>query len=108
MNIVNRLKKNELTKNELLTCLDSSNPIVLYEAITCIVNNQITDEMITNKLIQLTELLSDKYKMLGYYKLGHVAMGALLKLGFDEETVFKNDLDNFEKETAIKFFQSAW
>lgn len=108
MSIVDRLKNNELTKNELLTCLDSSNPIILYEAITCIVNNQITDNMITNKLIQLTELLSDKYKMLGYYKLGHVAMGALLKLGFDEKIVFKNDLDSFEKETTIKFFQNAW
>ena len=46
--------------------------------------------------------------MLGYYKLGHVAMGALLKLGFDEKVVFNGDLDSFEKETAIKFYRSAW
>lgn len=108
MNITNKLKNNEFSKDELLKYLDSSNPIVLYNTINCIVNNHITDKIIIEKLFQLTELLNDQYKMLGYYKLGHVAMGALLKLGFDEKVVFKDDLDSFEKETVIKFFQSAW
>ena len=108
MNIINKLKNNKFTKDEILRCLDSSNPIVLYEVITCIVKNNITDPIIVNKLIQLSELLSDEYKMLGYYKLGHVDMGALLKLGFDEEIVFKSDLDHFEKEMTIKFYRSNW
>lgn len=108
MSIIDRLKNNEFSREELLKCLDSSNPIVLYEAISCIVKNNITDKTITDKLFQLSELLNEKYKMLGYYKLGYVAMGALLKLGFDEKVVFKDNLDSFEKETAIKFFQSAW
>lgn len=108
MSIIDRLKNNEFSGEELLKCLDSPNPIVLYETITCIVKNHITDKIIIEKLFQLSELLNDQYKMLGYYKLGHVAMGALLKLGFDEKVIFKDDLDSFEKETAIKFFQSAW
>ena len=108
MNIIERLKGNNFTEDELLECLVSTNPIVLYEAITCIVKNNIVDRIIADKLFQLSELLSDEYKMLGYYKIGHVAMGALLKLGFEEKKVFKSDLDEFEKETAIKFFQSAW
>ena len=108
MSIVERLKNNDFSKDELLQCLDSSNPIILYEAIPCIVNNHITDKIIIDKLFQLSQLLSDKYKMLGYYKIGHVAMGVLLKLGFDEEVVFRDNLDKFEKEMAIKFFQSAW
>ena len=61
-----------------------------------------------DKLFQLSQLLNDKYKMLGYYKIGHVAMGVLLKLGFDEKAVFRDNLDKFEKEMAIKFFQSIW
>ena len=108
MRIIDRLKNNEFSVDELLKCLDSPNPIVLYETVTCIVNNHITDKIIIEKLLQLSEFLNDKDRMLGYYKLGHVAMGALLKLGFDEKVVFKDNLDNFEKETAIKFFQSAW
>lgn len=108
MNIISRLKNNELTGDELLKLLDSSNPIILYETISCIVNNHVTDKVIIDKLIQLSKLLDDKYKMLGYYKLGHVAMGALLKLGFDERIVFKSDLDNFEKEMAIKFSINTW
>lgn len=108
MNIIDKLKNNEIRGDELLKCLDNANPIVLYEAITCIVINHITDKIITDKLFQLSDLLSDKYKMLGYYKLGHVAMGALLKLGFDEKIVFKDGLNSFEKETALKFYHSAW
>lgn len=108
MNINDKLQNNEFSKDELLKCLDSSNPIVLYKTITCIVNNHITDKIITDKLFQLSKLLNDKYQMLGYYKLGHIAMGALLKLGFDENVVFKDDLDSFEKETVIKFSKSAW
>ena len=108
MSIVERLKNNDFSKDELLQCLDSSNPIILYETITCIVNNHITDKIIIDKLFQLSQLLNDKYKMLGYYKIGHVAMGVLLKLGFDEKAVFRDNLDKFEKEMAIKFFQSVW
>ena len=33
MSIVERLKNNDFSKDELLQCLDSSNPIILYETI---------------------------------------------------------------------------
>lgn len=46
MSIIDRLKSNEFSREELLKCLDSSNPIVLYEAISCIVKNNITDRLI--------------------------------------------------------------
>ena len=46
--------------------------------------------------------------MLGYYKVGHVSMGALLKLGIDEKIVFKEGMDKLEKDMAISFLQSAW
>ena len=108
MNIVNRLKSNKISKDGLLECLDSENPIVLYEAITCIVKDHITDKVIVDRLIQLSGALSNKHKMLGYYKVGHVSMGALLKLGIDEKIVFKEGMDKLEKDMAISFLQSAW
>ena len=49
MDIVNRLKSNKISKDGSLECLDSVNPIVLYEAITCIVKNHITDKVIVDK-----------------------------------------------------------
>ena len=63
MNIVNRLKSNKISKDGLLECLDSENPIVLYEAITCIVKDHITDKVIVDRLIQLSGALSNKHKM---------------------------------------------
>lgn len=105
MNSVDKLKSNEYTEEEMLKYLDSLNPIILYESILCIVRNHIADKIIIDKLIQLSELLGDEYKMLGYYKVGHVAMAALLKLGISHNIVFDNNLDDFDKETVMKFFQ---
>ncbi len=51
MDIVNRLKSNKISKDGSLECLDSVNPIVLYEAITCIVKNHITDKVIVDRSI---------------------------------------------------------
>lgn len=108
MNIVEKLKNDEFTNDELVGYLENPNPIVLYATISCIVRNGIIEEKIIEKLLTLTKMLGEEHKMLGYYKLGHIAMGALLKLGIDEKLIFRNDLDSFEKEIAIKFSQSAW
>lgn len=108
INVIHKLKNNDICKNELLNYLDCSNTIILYHVITYIVNHAITDKIIIDKLFQLSQLLNEKYTMLGYYKIGHVAMAALLKLGFDEKIVFQNNLDDLEKETTIKFCKSAW
>lgn len=108
MNIVDKLKSNDFTEEDLLNYLDSLNPIVLYHCISCIVRNDVKSDKIKRKLFELTGFLSDKYSMIGYYKLGHVAMGALLKLGYSEEDVFNYDLDDFEKDMAIRFYKSTW
>lgn len=108
MNVVNKLQTNKVTIEEVMESLDKFNPIVLYETISYIVRNNICDEMIIDKLIQLSEKLDDEYKMLGYYKLGHVAMAALWKLGYDEKIVFKKGIDEFEKKMTLNFLHSTW
>jgi phosphosulfolactate phosphohydrolase-like enzyme len=47
--------------------------------------------------------LNNENKVLGYYKIGHLAMSALLKLGLENDVVFCTDLDPFEKEMKLKF-----
>lgn len=47
-------------------------------------------------------------KMLGFYWIGHAAMGALLKLGVPEDQVFQPVLDPWDKETAVKFAVHGW
>lgn len=108
MNSVDKLKNNVYTEDDLLKYLDSLNLIILYESIACIVRNHIVDKIIIDKLIQLSKLLDDEHKMLGYYKVGHAAMAALLKLGVAHNIVLENNLDDFDKETVMKFFQEDW
>ena len=73
-----------------------------------IVKDHITDKVIVDRSFQLSGALSNEHKMLGYYKVGHVSMGALLKLGIDEKIVFREGMDKLEKDMAINFLQSAW
>lgn len=107
MNIVDKLKNKECSEEELLECLESFNPIILYETMSYIVRNHIMEKKIVNKLIYLSKFMSDEYKMLGYYKIGHVAMGTLLKLGVDEKEVFTSDIDEFDKATVERFINNV-
>lgn len=108
MTIVDRLRNDACTTEEAIVCLESSNPIVLYAAMTYLVRNHITDDSAKKALLNIRGRLSDEDKMLGFYRIGHVAMGALLKLGVPEDQVFQPDLDPWDKEITIKFADDGW
>jgi len=78
-----KLDNGEFTNRELVEWLDSNNPTILYSLITMIVNKGINDTAITDKLLSMSNKLDNENKVLGYYKIGHLAMSALLKLGID-------------------------
>gem|GEM_PF-1814702 len=98
-----KLDNGEFTNRELVEWLDSNNPTILYSLITMIVNKGINDTAITDKLLSMSNKLDNENKVLGYYKIGHLAMSALLKLGIDSDVVFGGGLDSFEKEMTLKF-----
>lgn len=108
MNIVQRLNKNEYTENDLLSCLDSQNPIVIFAAMSCIVKNNIVNNSILSKLKNISINLDPQCKMVGYYKVGHVAMSVLLKLGVNEKNVFYDGLDDFDRKMVWEFYNSTW
>ena len=101
MNIKKKIDNGEFTNRELVEWLDSNNPTILYSLITTIVNKGIKDTAITDKLLSLSNKLDNENKVLGYYKIGHLTMSALLKLGIDSDVVFARDLDSFEKEITV-------
>jgi hypothetical protein len=107
MNVIERLKNNEYTTDELLDILDSKNPIVLYNAMACIAKNNIMEQTIIERLSALSKKLSNEDKSLGYYKTGHLAMSALLKLGFDKGSVFYVGLDDFEQDIVLRFYNDC-
>ena len=108
MTIVDRLRNDACTTEEAIVCLESSNPIVLYAAMTYLVRNHITDDSAKKALLNIRDRLSDEDKMLGLYRIGHAAMAALLKLGVPEEQVFLLDLDPWDKEITINFADDGW
>ena len=108
MTIVDRLRNDACTTEEAIACLESSNPIVLYAAMTYLVRNHIADDPAKKALLNIRGRLSDEDKMLGFYRIGHAAMAALLKPGVPEEQVFQLDLDPWDKETAITFAANGW
>lgn len=109
MNIKKRLENKDYMNNELVEWLENSNPILFYLVITEIVTNHIKDQIIIDKLLELSQKLDNNNKILGYYKKGHLAMSALFKLGLDSDSVFTLDLDPFEKEMTLKFFnENDW
>ena len=103
MNIKKRIESREYTNNELVEWLDNNNPTIFYLLVTTIVSNDIKDTTIINKLLNLSKKLDNENKVLGYYKIGHLAMSALLKLGIESYVVFSTDLDPFEREMTLKF-----
>ncbi|MGN6713230.1 hypothetical protein [Anaerocolumna jejuensis] len=103
MDIKKRIERQEYTNNEIAKWLDNDNPSIFFLLIKTIVSNNIKDTTITDKLFSLSKRLKNENRVLGYYKIGHLAMSALLKLGMDSDVVFGTDLDQFEKEMTLKF-----
>jgi hypothetical protein len=88
---------------ELLHQLNNNtNPIILYNLFMKIGDTNISDKLIIEKLLEMKVRLDGKDKMLGYYKIGHFAMSVLLKLGLQQDAVFDNNLDEFDKQTVFR------
>jgi len=102
--VVDKLTNNEFIAEELVGILGVNNPITFYNAVVCVVRNNMKDDMIIDKLLELRTRLSNEYKLLGYYKIGHLAMATLLKLGIEESKVLFDELNDFEKEFVWKMY----
>jgi len=104
MNINQKLDSGAYTEDDLIEYLDSNAPILLYKVAKLIVLNSIKTDKIIKKLYDISNKLEMEYSILGYYKIGHLAMSTLIKLGISSDDIFaKIVLDEFEKETVINF-----
>ena len=107
MNIKKRIKANDYTIDELVEWMDLSNPIILYEIFVSIVQHNIKHQQVIEKLHEISCKMGKEDVMLGYYKIGHVAMGVLGVLGIDETDIFSENLDDFDKELVRKFVKDS-
>ena len=101
MSINQRIDNKLYTEDDLLQYLDSTNPILLYKVSKIIVEGNMKKDRIIEKLFDIAVKLEEKDSILGYYKIGHLAMSNLMKLGMSSDEVFsKMNLNEFEKKSC--------
>ncbi|MEH7353851.1 hypothetical protein V7150_09755 [Neobacillus drentensis] len=93
--IINSIKNNDISKDELIFFLDNTNILIKANAIFQIVRMQMHDEIFIEKLVNLARLMEEEPKVIGLYNNAHFALAALSWLG--TENSIKTFTELFEK-----------
>lgn len=75
--IIDKIKKNDISKNDLFSYLDNSNILIKANAIFQIVKLKIHDEIVLEKLAHLAKRLDEEPRVLGQYNNAYFALAAL-------------------------------
>lgn len=75
----------ELSNEELIENLETPNVIVLQQVMLKLVQHDIKSEFICQKLVEYSNFMDTKFKILGLCKIGHLAIYSLKKLGYMKE-----------------------
>jgi hypothetical protein len=86
----------ELTEKELIECLEIPNVPVIQHTMLKLIKNNIKSDYIRDKLIQYEKFMDIQFKILGFCKIGHLAIYTLKELGYTRE--FQMAYDKLEKE----------
>ncbi|MGO4532718.1 hypothetical protein AB4Z30_26845 [Paenibacillus sp. 2TAF8] len=110
LSLIKDIQENTLSEHQLIECLDIDHNYVLSNAIRKIVELKISNQMVIDKLVIRGKLWGNEHRLMGIYKLGHVALAALSLLD-TTESVEKYDLEmvklnNRDKEIIEKLKQS--
>jgi len=102
-----RLKKNVYTIEDILEYLGRWRSTGLALVCRFIVDEGIKDENVEKKLFEISDRLDQsrlEHKVYAAYRVGHLAMSTLIKLGITEEEIFKQiALDDFDKQLVLDF-----
>ena len=97
--LVKQILSNKLSDEELIQCLDIRNVSVIQHSILQIVDREIKQESVKERLLEYCDYLDPQFKILGLCRIGHLAVYALKKLEyFDEYVVKYSSLSNDDKE----------
>ncbi|MFS0870931.1 hypothetical protein [Paenibacillus xylanilyticus] len=81
MNLIKKIEEGKCSIEELQLLLNEENPIVLYHVMTYIGKEKLDTKGIKEKLEELSSKRGSSDKLLGYYKVGDLAIATLIKLG---------------------------
>lgn len=99
MSLTKRIIQENFSKEELIEYLSTPNIPVIQQTILKIVKQHMEDELIRIKLLEYSEYMADRFKILGPCKLGHLSIYALKQLGYDNDFQIKyKKLAEYDKE----------
>lgn len=109
VNILKKIKTKTYKNNDLINNIDL-NPIVSYHIIREVVDSDICDVDVINKLKEISVRLSMEDSVLGPICLGHMSLAALRKLGIDlRETENGSAISDYDWRLVDKFYhENGW
>ncbi len=105
LNILEKIDNGNCAVEELIELLGEKNPIILYHVMIAIGKYEIFNKDIIKTLNELSFKRESKDKLIGYYKIGDLAMVTLKKIGFNLEVIpTYQKLDDFEQGMILKLY----
>ena len=96
------IMQDELTNEELIGCLNIPNVPVIQQTILKIIEKKICDPNVLIKLVEYSNCMDIRFKILGLCKIGHLAIYALKRLEYIEEfQLLYERLSDEDKEQVI-------
>ena len=85
LSLTKRIMQNELSEQELIECLSIPNVPVIQQTILKLIEKKVHDPKVHVKLLEYSNCMDIKFKVLGLCRIGHLAIYALKKLGYTED-----------------------
>lgn len=106
MNLINKIEEGKCSVEELQQLLNEQNPIVLYHVMTYIGKEKLDTNSMQRKLEELSSRRGSSDKLLGYYKVGDLAIATLIKLGkAPSELSSYQSLSEFDQKKIINLLE---
>lgn len=100
--LTKRIMKDELTNEELIECLNVPNVSVIQHTILKLIEKKIQNSNVHIKLLEFSECMDIRFKILGLCRIGHLAIYALKKLEYieDFQRIYE-ELSDEDKEQVL-------
>lgn len=106
MDIIKKIDEGHYSITELENFLGESNPIIVYHTMTYIGKNKCRTQGVLEKLNELSFKRSPQDKLIGYYKIGDLALATLMKLSEKDNGIsFSETLSDFDRKMIVRLYE---
>lgn len=103
LTLTKRIMQDELTNEELIECLNIPNVSVIQQTIFKLIEKNVQNQNVCAKLLEYSNYMDIRFKILGLCKIGHLAVYALKRLEYAEEfqEIYEKLSDEDREQIAI-------